>query len=298
MDYLSLIDEMELENKIDILLSISESVPYRVLSEGTITDTIKSIFKAIKDFFIRIKDFIVGIFKKSEDKEDREIKYLSVAKNMDVELAKKKLSEYPEGTISIWIIKDYGKKIERHNEIKKIANSIDQYINDVKIKSNAYICNGKGEIPEFNERFKKQIDFVKQTKETIGDDKLVNVPFTDYNFKEMKDTINQSLDELSSFRKEIDDDFKKANDISEKAIKYADEATKYTTKNTGNNLNDNDKLQKVKYVSKQIMDAGGLLATIIKNYQSEIRLINYSSDSIGTMLNKLTNSKTNDTKTK
>lgn len=105
MDYLYLIDEMEFENKINMLMSISESAPYRVLSEGAITDTIKSIFASIRDFFIRIKDYIVGIFKKQE-KEDREKKYLSVIKNMDVDLAKKKLSEQPEGTISIWMIKE------------------------------------------------------------------------------------------------------------------------------------------------------------------------------------------------
>lgn len=72
MDYLYLIDEMEFENKINMLMSISESAPYRVLSEGTITDTIKSIFAAIRNFFIRIKDFIMGIFKKQE-KEKRKI---------------------------------------------------------------------------------------------------------------------------------------------------------------------------------------------------------------------------------
>lgn len=70
--YLSLIDEMEFESKINMLASISESAPYRVLSEGTITDAIKAVFRAIKNFFIRIKDFIMGIFKKQE-KEKRKI---------------------------------------------------------------------------------------------------------------------------------------------------------------------------------------------------------------------------------
>lgn len=66
MDYLYLIDEMEFENKVDMLLSISESAPYRALSEGGITDTLKSIFNAIRNFFIRIKNFIVGLFKKKK----------------------------------------------------------------------------------------------------------------------------------------------------------------------------------------------------------------------------------------
>lgn len=285
MDYLYLIDEMEFENKINMLMSISESAPYRVLSEGTITDTIKSIFAAIRNFFIRIKDFIMGIFKKQEKekKEDREKKYLSVIKNMDVDLAKKKLSEQPEGTISIWMIKEYNKKIERHNELNKISNSVYSYINDVKNKSNMYIYEGKGQILEFNERFKKQIDFVKQTRETIGDNVLVNVPFTDYNIKEMIDLMNQSLNETISFEKEIDNDFKRVNDISNKAIKYADEASKYSI----NNSNDTDKLQKTRYIAEQMVNAGELLVDILQLYSSELKLIKYSNNSISNALNKL-----------
>lgn len=202
---------------------------------------------------------------------------------MDVDLAKKKLSEQPEGTISIWMIKEYNKKIERHNELNKISNSVYSYINDVKIKSNMYIYEGKGKISEFNELFKKQIDFVKQTRETIDDDVLVNVPFTDYNIKEMIDLMNQSLNETISFEKEINNDFKRVNDISNKAIKYSDEASKYSI----NNLNDTDKLQKTKYIAEQMVNAGKLLVDILQLYRSELKLIKYTSESISNAINKL-----------
>lgn len=202
---------------------------------------------------------------------------------MDVDLAKKNLSEQPEGTISIWMIKEYNKKIERHNELNKISNSVYSYINDVKNKSNMYIHEGKGQILEFNERFKKQIYFVKQTRETIGDDVLVNVPFTDDNIKEMIDLMNQSLNETISFEKEIDNDFKRVNDISNKVIKYADEASKYSI----NNSNDTDKLQKARYIAEQMVNAGELLVDILHLYSSELKLIEYYNNSIGNVLNKL-----------
>lgn len=267
MDYLYLIDEMEFENKINMLMSISESAPYRVLSEGAITDTIKSIFTAIRNFFIRIKDSIVGIFKKQEvndidktldnnrkimndyfvklgraergepldDKENAEYQKLPSIKMIDFGATLLDTSN----SISFSSITDYLDKLimssrdyilEGRNKPKDIKSALNTATFSM-YKNTEF--NGSGYIYEkkINPKEKKDIQKVQEYNDTIK-----------HNTKIIKDTVNKFKNDVNKYENEL----RKMENIYSKRAE-----------------NDKELYDRLMYVTRNITEANGELSKII-----------------------------------
>lgn len=267
MDYLYLIDEMEFENKVDILLSISESAPYRALSEGGITDILKSIFNAIRNFFIRIKDFIVGIFKKQEVNDiDKTLdNNKKIMNDYFVKLGRaergepiddKENAEYQK-LPSIKMI-DFGATLlDTSNSIS--FDSITGYLDKLIMSSRDYILEGRNKPKDFksalgtavfsmyknteykkpnyiyekriNPKEKKDIQKVQEYNDTIK-----------YNIKIIKDTVNKFKNDVNKYESELR---KMENTYSKRAE------------------NDKELYERLIYVTRNITEANSELSKII-----------------------------------
>ena len=267
MDYLYLIDEMEFENKINMLMSISESAPYRVLSEGAITDTIKSIFAAIRNFFIRIKDFIMGIFKKQEvndiDKtldNNRKIMNDYFVKLGRAErgepLDDKENAEYQK-LPSIKMI-DFGATLlDTSNSIS--FSSITDYLDKLIMSSRDYILEGRNKPKDIKSALNTATFSMYKNTEFSGSDYIYEKKI---NPKEKKDIqkVQEYNDTIKHNTKIIKDTVNKfKNDVN----KYENELRKMENTYSKRAENDKELYDRLMYVTRNITEANTELSKII-----------------------------------
>lgn len=290
MDYLYLIDEMEFENKINMLMSISESAPYRVLSEGAITDTIKSIFTAIRNFFIIIKDSIIGIFKKQEvndiDKtldNNRKIMNDYFVKLGRAErgepLDDKENAEYQK-LPSIKMI-DFGATIlSSRNNIS--FSQLTFYLENLIMKSRDYILEGRNKPNDVKSEF-DTVNF--SSARSINYDGPGYIVDKKINPKDKKDIqkLQEYNDEIKHNIKIIKDTVNKfKNDIN----KYENEIKKMENTYSKRAESDKDLYERLNYVTKNIMEANSRLSKILAKESKLLDDCVSSAKQVSAFLNK------------